>query len=324
MRTPGFWYEAEPRGATRWLRPIGALYASASALRIARAKPVDPGIPVICVGNLVAGGAGKTPVAIDFLWRLRSAGIDAHGLTRGYGGRERGPVEVKPEGEDAARVGDEAILLSHAAPTWVARDRLAGARAAAARGAKALVLDDGHQNPALRKRLSVVVVDGAVGFGNGATIPAGPLREPIARGLARAQAIVLVGEDRTGAARHFGRLPVLRARLVPTEAAQDLAGRAVFAMAGIGRPEKFFETLYGLGARVVARKPFADHHRYAAAELDQVLADAERQNAVPVTTMKDWVRLPEAYRDRFGVVQVALDWEDEEAVGRLLLRAVGR
>ncbi len=324
MKTPAFWYGDDGSSLGRWLAPIGAVYGRAAGWRIATTTPVDAGVPVICVGNLVAGGAGKTPVAIDLLRRLRQMGVDAHALTRGHGGSLRGPVMVDTAQHIAREVGDEPLLLSHVAPCWVARDRAAGARAAVAAGARAIVLDDGHQNPALRKRLSLIVVDGAVGFGNGRLIPAGPLREPVAAGLGRAHAVVLLGEDRTGVSQAFGDLPVFEASLVPHPDAAALSGRAVFAFAGIGRPEKFFQTLYGIGARVVARRPFADHHPYTTAELDEILADADRQKAIPVTTAKDWVRLPADRRDRFAVVRIELAWRDPERVERMLARAVAR
>nr|WP_246512819.1 tetraacyldisaccharide 4'-kinase [Azospirillum picis] len=307
--------------AAALLAPLGAIYGWAGRRRIAGTVPRPVGIPVVCVGNLVAGGAGKTPVGLALIAALRRRGVAVHALTRGHGGREAGPLCVDPRRQGAADVGDEALLLAAAAPCWVARDRLAGAERAAAAGAGAVVMDDGFQNPALRKDLALVVADGAVGFGNGRLVPAGPLRERVADGLARTDALVVVGEDRCGVAALAGGRPVLRARLVPDAgAAAALAGRDVLAFAGIGRPEKFFATLEALGARVVERAPFADHHPFRPAEIEALLARAAAHGALPVTTAKDAVRLPAALRERVGVLPVAVRWEEEGALDALLDR----
>ncbi|CAK0742354.1 Tetraacyldisaccharide 4'-kinase [uncultured Gammaproteobacteria bacterium] len=316
MKAPGFWYR--PAGTlASLLTPLGLVYAAAGAVQRAIVSPWRAPIPVLCIGNLVAGGAGKTPLALALLNHLRSRGIVAHGLSRGYGGSESGPLLVNPTLHGADRVGDEPLLLAQAAPTWVARDRVAGARAAIATGAKALVLDDGFQNPALIKDLSLLVVDGAVGFGNGKVIPAGPLREPIAAGLARSQAVVVIGEDRTGVAALVerltaGRVPVLNAYLRPEPAVvAELKGKRVLAFAGIGRPDKFFATCAALGAEIVESVPFPDHHRFLAQEIEALLARAERLAALAVTTTKDTVRLSPQLRERVRVVPVTLEWCDE-------------
>lgn len=316
MRAPDFWHHDGI--SSRLLAPLGALYAAATARRLRRGAHRRMGVPVVGVGNLTAGGAGKTPVAVAIAERLRAAGREAHLLTRGYGGAETGPLRVDPARHDAAAVGDEALLLARAAPTWLARDRGAGARAAVAGGARALVLDDGHQNPALHKDVALVVVDGGYGFGNGRCIPAGPLREPIDKGLARASALVMVGPDRTGALRHAQGLPVLRARLAPAAGLEALAGRPVLAFAGIGRPAKFFGALEDWGLEVVARVPFPDHHAYRHAELARLLERAKRLGATPVTTAKDAVRLPAELREAVAVVETRLIWDDPARLDHVL------
>lgn len=329
MRTPAFWYR--PAGIAAWtLAPVGALYGLAGRLRMANAVPHRAGVPVLCVGNLVAGGAGKTPVCIAVAEALRARGIAAHFLTRGHGGRERGPLLVDLARHGADDVGDEALLLAAHGPCWVARDRAEGARAAEGVGAGAIVMDDGFQNPGLAKDVSLVVVDGGVGFGNGRLVPAGPLREPVSRGLARADAVVVLGEDRTGVERlarntfYGGGLPVLHARLEPVEEARDLSGRAVLAFAGIGRPEKFFATLEALGARLVERVGFADHHPYRPEEIMALVDRAAGLGAVPVTTAKDAVRLPAELRALVSVVPVRAVWRDPALLDRLLDRLLTR
>jgi tetraacyldisaccharide 4'-kinase len=318
MRAPRFWQKGGGAVAPALLAPIAAVYAGATARRVARAGWKAP-IPVICCGNVVAGGSGKTTVALDLLRRLRSRGIDAHGLLRGYGGREKGPLRVDPARHDVHAVGDEALLLAEVAPTWVAADRAAGARAALADGAAAIVMDDGLQNPTLVQDLPLLVVDGTTGFGNGRVIPAGPLREPVAAGAARAKAIVLVNEDTSGALDELPpHLPLLRARLVPGPAASAFAGRPVLAFCGIASPQKFLTTLADAGAVIVGRQIFADHYPYDATDLRDILAEARKLHATPVCTRKDQVRVPAAFREQVQAVDVVLEWQDEAALEALL------
>src|SRR5579864_4492798 len=263
LATPEFWAR---RGlVSSLLQPLAWAYAAAGAARWHWTRAAAAPVPVICVGNLVAGGAGKTPVVLSLARRLIAEGRRVHILSRGYGGRLAGPVAVDPLRHGAGDVGDEALLLAEAAPTWIARDRAAAAERAAAAGASLLLLDDGFQNPTLAKDFSLVVVDGQFGVGNGRVLPAGPLREPLGSGLARADVVVLMGDDRAGVTSLLAGKTVLRARLLPENAAA-FAGRAVVAFAGIGRPAKFFASLEEVGARLAARHAFPDHHPYRAAE----------------------------------------------------------
>jgi tetraacyldisaccharide 4'-kinase len=316
MRAPAFWqHDGMLPGL---LAPLGGLYAAATARRVARPGWRAP-VPVLCAGNATAGGAGKTTLALDLGARLQARGVAFAYLTRGYGGRGGGVVRVDPAIHGAADVGDEALLLAALAPTWVAADRAAGARAAVAEGARALLLDDGLQNPTLQKDCSLLVIDGEAGFGNGRCLPAGPLREPAAAAAARCRAAVLIGPDRLGALAALPPgLPVLSARLEPAADIAALAGARVVAFAGIGRPDKFFDMLEAAGVAVVARRPFADHHRYASAELSGLLAEAERFRAVAVTTPKDAARLTPAQRAQVTTVGVRLVWQDEAAIEALL------
>ncbi len=317
-RAPGFWRrDGEAALLSRLLTPFAAITAAVTARRVARSGWRAP-VPVICCGNVTVGGAGKTTLALDLGHRLRDRGLGVHFLLRGYGGTQRGTHRVTAD-DTAARVGDEALLLADVAPTWVGGDRADSARAAITAGAQALVLDDGLQNPTLHKDLSLLVVDGATGFGNGRVLPAGPLREPVAAGAARCQAAVLIGEDTSGAMRALPpTLPVLRAHLVPTPDVTALAGQRALAFAGIASPDKFFTTLRAAGIAPVRCVPFADHHVFSEHELAELLADAEQLGAVPVTTPKDAVRLPAALRARVRVVGVTLAWDDEAAIQALL------
>jgi tetraacyldisaccharide 4'-kinase len=317
MKAPAFWQKDGFLPAL--LAPAALCFAAGGRLRRCVVTPRRVAAPVICVGNLVAGGAGKTPIAIAIAERLIARGKAVHFLSRGYGGREKGPLRVDPARHAAADVGDEPLLLARIAPAWVSRDRAAGAAAAVAAGAQIIVMDDGFQNPGLAKDLSLLAVDGGYGFGNGRVMPAGPLREPLAAGLARADAVALIGTDQCGVADRLPpSLPLLRAVLAPIAAA--LAGRRVFAFAGIARPEKFFATLQSMGCVLAGRRAFADHHAYGEAEVAALIEEARHADAVPVTTEKDAVRLPPALRAGIETLPVAIRWRDEAAADRLLAR----
>jgi tetraacyldisaccharide 4'-kinase len=275
-------------------------------------------VPVLCCGNATIGGAGKTTLALDVAARLRDAGTVVHCLSRGYGGRARALRRVHLT-DSALEVGDEPLLLATIAPTWVGADREAAARAAVAAGAEYLIMDDGLQNPGLQKTLSFLVIDGRTGFGNGHLLPAGPLREPIAAAAARCTAAVLIGEDRARATTALPRaLPVLRAQLIPGTATKALAGQRVLAFAGIASPEKFFATLREAGADLVRQAGFPDHHTYRAEELAALQRHATAERLRLVTTAKDAVRLPHAFRAQVHVADVMLLWEDLAALNALI------
>ena len=324
MRTPDFWDEAPgQRGSilAGLLAPVGAAIDTAGRVRRALAHPYRAPVPVICVGNLVVGGAGKTPVVFALIELLRQAGASPHVVMRGYGGRLVGPVRVDPANHDADAVGDEALLAAEQTPAWVARDRAAGVRAAAETGAHSVLLDDGFQNPTVAKDLSLLVVDAAYGFGNRRLLPAGPLRERIEAGLARADAIVLLGGDATPSELTGTACPILRATLTPVNG-ERFDGERVIAFAGIGRPEKFFATLRHLGAEIIVERPFPDHHRFTAAEIAALGAAAAQEKARLVTTAKDAARLRPEARAGIEVLDVRIDWRDQPAVTALLVRVL--
>jgi len=322
VRAPDFWQQSD--SAFAWLLwPASLGWTATARLRRRLAKPFVAPIPVVCVGNAVAGGAGKTPTALAVAQWYAARGKAVHLLSRGYGGRRAGPHRVDPATDSAADVGDEPLLLAARWPTWVSRDRAAGARAAAASGAGIIVMDDGLQNPGIAKTLSLLVVDGGAGFGNGRVIPAGPMREPLADVLRRADAVVLVGEDRAGVRdRVAGGPPVLAARIVPGPGARLFQGERVAAFAGIGRPGKFYDTLRSLGALVVATRDFPDHYRYRPEDIMGMVEHAAKRDAVLVTTAKDAVRLPPGALNMVHVLPVELEWDDAEAVAAILGRAL--
>lgn len=309
MRAPDFWQRGGLAAAL--LAPLGLLHGLSVAWKAQRRKSYRAKAAVICVGNLTAGGSGKTPVALAIGALLQAKGRKVFFLTRGYGGSEPGPVEVGVA-DTVARVGDEALLLSRLAPTIVAQDRAQGAALADAKGADVIVMDDGHQNFALAKDLSLVVVDGETGFGNRRMIPAGPLREGVRQGLKRADAVIVMGHGNPDLEGYQG--PVLNARLVPD--GDFLRGKRLFAFAGIGRPEKFVATLKTAGALVMGTQFFDDHHPFQAGEIAALKARAD--GAQLVTTEKDFVRLGERERAGMAVLKVRIEFDDPAGLNALL------
>ncbi|WP_417769684.1 tetraacyldisaccharide 4'-kinase [Stappia sp.] len=294
-RSPAFWWQARPSLAARLLSPLGLVYGAVTAARMERKSRACPPVPVICIGNLTAGGSGKTPFALALAGLLADEGEQPVFLTRGYGGRLSGsePVQVDPRHHTAAEVGDEALLLARCRPTVICPDRVAGARLAGTLGSP-ILMDDGFQNPSLKKTVSLVLVDAATGIGNGQCLPAGPLRAPVSRQLPHADAVVVIGagtqaEPVRTAARDRG-LPVFGARLETSNGAM-VEGLSVLAFSGIGRPAKFVESLIGAGAKVAEQRFFGDHHAFREAEAQQLLDTAQAGGLRLVTTSKDHVRL---------------------------------
>lgn len=328
LNTPRWWYVrdgASGRVVRTLLRPVSWMWTWATARKIAAAGPVEPSIPVICVGNVTIGGAGKTPIVRELLFQLTRRGLAAHGLARGHGGRLKGPIQVDPDRHLALDVGDEPLMLAQDFPMWISTDRPAGVAAAAAAGAKVVVMDDGHQNPSLKKTLSIVVVDGETRdgewpFGDGAVFPSGPMREPLQAGLARADAVVVLMPQ--GAGRPdpellalFDDIPVLVARLEPS--APPPQGPQL-AFAGVGKPWKVERALREAGSDLIDFAAFPDHIDYDDRTLQFLAARARVYGAGLITTEKDWVRLSNDWRTRVKAWPVRARFEDEAALAALL------
>jgi tetraacyldisaccharide 4'-kinase len=327
-REPDFWWRP---GSGSLLAPVGAVYGAVATLRM-QSTGRKTGLPVVCLGNLTVGGAGKTPAAIAVAQLLHAAHQRPFFLSRGYGGALAGPVRVNPALHRARDVGDEPLLLARLAPTIVARDRVAGAKFAQFAGAGVVVMDDGLQNASLAKDLAIVVVDGRRGIGNGRVIPAGPLRAPLGVQLARAQALVVVGEVGNAAAvldrARLRHMAIFHARLEPDRNVIAAIGRReVLAFAGIGDPEKFFATLAAAGVAVADRASFPDHHHYTAAQAQNLMARAQAKALMLVTTEKDLVRMAgephlEALAARTSPLPVRLVIEEQDLFRDTLLHAV--
>lgn len=327
LYAPEFWNAKEPPWQVKALAPLGFAYHGLTRLRFALARAYRSKLPVVCVGNFVAGGAGKTPTALALGELLRAEGLSPAFLSRGYGGKEAGPLQVDPERHDAERVGDEPLLLTRLAPTIVSRKRPAGARMAETIGADVIVMDDGLQNPSLAKTASFAVLDAETAVGNGRVIPAGPLRARLDFQLRLTDAIVLIGGGRAGealAARAEKRsIPVFRATMSGRNIG-GLAGQRVVGFAGIARPEKFFASLQALGAEIVAGRGFPDHHPYSEHDAKELLMLAGRENALLVSTEKDLARLkggtgaPGRLAEVTRPLLVSLIFDDAEGVVEFL------
>ena len=328
MRAPAFWFtdRAAPGLMPRVLRPLSMIWRLASERRQRRGRHVRVPVPVICVGNINVGGTGKTPTVIALMGLLNEMGVVAHVISRGYGGKVQGPLRVDEVTHTASDVGDEPLLLAAFGPCWVAKDRLAGAQAAIAAGAEVLILDDGMQNPDLVKDFTLMVVDAGVGFGNGRLLPAGPLRQGVAEGLIVADMVLSVGPEEAQARfvadwPEVASVPHVRGVLEPLETGMLWRDLRAFGFAGIGRPEKFFETLRQTGAVVVGTRSFGDHETLSPALLRRMEVEAATQGAQMVTTEKDAVRLPKGWRHKVITLPVRLQVDQ---IDRLVdaLRAV--
>lgn len=296
LEPPPWWYRERVTWVARALRPAGFVYGLAGRARWAIARLYRSRLPVICIGNLTAGGAGKTPLAIEVARLLGKRGARPAFLSRGFRGTLRGPHLVDPQRDKAVEVGDEPLLLARHAPTVVARDRTAGARLIETLPVDAIVMDDGLQNPHLAKDLTLAALDPARMIGNGLVMPAGPLRLPLPFQLARTDALVMVsgsGEQEASFPEPLRALTLLRAKIMPAGETACLAGERVVAFAGIGRPGKLFDTLRSLGAVVPDAISFEDHHRYGEADALRLLERARMLGGRLVTTEKDWVRIGE-------------------------------
>lgn len=319
MRAPKFWNYGANSFLATCLSPLGAFYNKLTTQRAFKQPTWHAPIPVICVGNLIMGGAGKTPTAIALASYLKARGKNPYFLSRGYGGSLQGPLLVAQHTSDL--VGDEPLLLSKVAPVCVSKNRILGAKKCVEAGCDVLIMDDGFQNPSLHKDLSLIVIDGGYGHGNEKVFPAGPLRETIQSGLKRAQACIIIGDDKTDTALRLKKvrpdLPLLHAH-VQTTPRHDLSNKKLLAFAGIGRPEKFFETLKETNAEIILEVPFADHHPYTHQDIKSLQSLAKKFDASLMTTEKDWMRLPTEFRNEIDCLKITLEWDNPDMLAPLL------
>lgn len=317
MKTPSHWKGRNYIAGI--LYPLGWLYNLATHLNIRFSKPKQVTKPVICIGNLSAGGTGKTPVAVSVASILQGLNKKPFFVSRGYGGSLKNII-VNNQQHLPTDVGDEPLLLSRQAPVVVNSDRYEGALTAIKNGADVIVMDDGFQNPGLKKDLSFLVFDGGFGYGNGYGIPAGPLRESLADGLKRADAIIIIGKDEHNLKHEFSTLPIFEGLVAPKPVLMD--NKKVVAFAGIGRPEKFYNSLKELGFEVKETYDFPDHHQYKIKELKNLIDRAETLGAELYTTAKDFVKIPQILQPRFKVLEIEIRWQNNQALTDFLRKQI--
>ena len=315
MKTPKHW---DSNNLLSWLLlPLSYFYYLGFSVRKYQAKPAKLPIPVICIGNLTAGGAGKTPVALALGQMLKEKGINAYFISRGYGGAQQKPILVNPEKHSAKKVGDEPLLLASVLPTIVGKNRVQTAKYAANRGAELIIMDDGFQNPTIHKDLSLVVVSSSLSFGNNKMLPAGPLREPLSAGLKRADGLIVVNPA-TYLKAELPDTPLFIARTIPQDSMKSLSGKKILAFCGIAHPNKFYKMLAENGAEIIAEKSFADHHNYRKSDLTRLQKYAEKNGLILVTTSKDFARIPKDFRDFVHVAKIELVFENQENLEKLI------
>lgn len=241
-------------------------------------RPLLPSIEVICVGNVIAGGAGKTPIAIAIARHEQAKGKTVAFLSKNYGGTKAGPAFITATDRFPC-IGDEALLLAQTAPTIIARNRRKGLIFAQSQGVDCVIMDDGYQNPTIRPGKRVLVLDGYEETSNGFLLPAGPLRQPVAE--AKAQADIIIKN---------AAIEICDPKPDPS--------LTYTAFCGIAQPEKFFDSLQKNGYSIAHRYPFPDHHAYKGGELDAM------QGTHFITTQKDWVRLNDTWKNRAYVLQI--------------------
>ncbi len=339
MRPPDFWYPQfnDKQGVlgktVEWmLTPAGFVYDMAGRIGRTLASPASVGVPIICIGNLSVGGTGKTPVSLAIAELLQAKGLRPHFLSRGYGGTEKGPTFVDLDHHTASDVGDEPLLLAARAPTVVSANRVEGAQTAVRNEADVIVMDDGYQNPTLKKDVSLLVVDREAEFGNGRVFPAGPLRESISAGVRRADAIILTAtSDRSSipfptAPKLKKRLahapPIIEAVIRPNEGIKHTHPYVAFA--GIGRPKKFFDTLREMEVELVLTRAFPDHHKFEDKELDDLRRLAVQREAKLITTEKDAARMDPKWRRLVETLPVSIHFQDPAALDAVLKKALKR
>jgi len=318
LRAPSFWYKKENSLFSMLLFPISIIYRLISFIHFVLSKTKKASIPVICIGNIVVGGAGKTPVALKIGKILKLSGYSPHFLTRGYSGKIKNNLKVKSH-HSAEEVGDESLILSSVAPTWIGANRIKSALLAKNNKADCLILDDGFQNPNIFKDFSIIVIDGKQGFGNARVLPSGPLRESIKRGMKRANAVIIIGKDEVNIKETIpSSIPCFLGKFDVSKNEEIFKGKNVTAFAGIAYPIKFFETLKNQGANILKSITFPDHYIYKENDLLKLVEISNNNKSILVTTKKDLIRIPENYQTVIHTLEGEIQLEDEPVLKEML------
>ena len=318
LKAPRFWYKKNDTYLSNTLYPLSLLFRFGTKIRNILSRKRTSKLPIICIGNIVVGGAGKTPVAIKLGSLLMKNGYNPHFVSKGYGGIETNNILVK-EWHSAQSVGDESLLLSEIAPTWIGKDRNKSFILAQENGADCIILDDGFQNPSLQKDFSIIVINGEQGFGNKRVIPSGPLRESISRGISRANLIIVIGEITNDVKRKIpSTIPLIHAKFEISKENKIYKNQKVTAFAGIAYPDKFYNSLSEQGAVIEKQISYPDHHIFDENDMLNLAEMANITKSILVTTKKDYVRIPKSYRSLVSTLNGEIIFEDENLLIEIL------
>jgi len=322
LKAPKFWYLKRDSLLSNTLYPFSLLFRLGTKIKNLISIERKTKLPIICIGNIVIGGAGKTPVALKIGSMLKKAGYNPHFVSKGYGGIEKNNTLVK-DWHSPKSVGDEPLLLSEIAPTWIGLDRNKSFKLANDHGADCIVMDDGFQNPTLQKDFSIVVINGEQGFGNKRVIPSGPLRESIKRGLSRTHLVIVIGSTSEKIKKTIPiEIPIIEAKFEINKENKIFKGQNITAFAGIAYPEKFFQSLEEQGAKIVKKMSYPDHYIYNENDLLSLAEMANKTKSILVSTRKDYIRIPKSYRSLINTLEGEIIFNDEDSLVKMLSKVI--
>ncbi len=321
LKAPKFWYQKKDTYLSNLLYPLSLLFRFGTKIRNFISKTQKVTLPIICIGNIVVGGAGKTPVALKIGKLLIKAGYKPNFISKGYTGLIKNSTLVK-SWHSAKSVGDESILLSEVADTWVGLDRIKSAKLAE-NNSNCLIMDDGFQNPTIFKDFSIIVINASQEFGNKRVIPSGPLRESIKRGLTRTNLIIVIGETTEKLKKLIPKdIPIVNAKFEIKKENKIFKGQNIIAFAGIAYPEKFFQSLDEEGAKILRKITFPDHHIYTENDLLSLAEIANKTKSILVSTKKDYVRVPKSFRSLVNTLEGEIVFDDEDFLVEILSNVI--
>tara|TARA_B100000287_G_scaffold110959_1_gene103347 strand:+ start:496 stop:1473 length:978 start_codon:yes stop_codon:yes gene_type:complete len=314
MKTPKFWYSKNSI-ISILLRPISFLWVLGSILRKKKSYNFN-NIKIIKVGNVVAGGSGKTPTVISIVKKLANSKYQVHIISRGYKGSIKKSTLVNTDIHSYKEVGDESIILSKIAPTWIGNNRIESIKNAQKMGAKIVVLDDGIQDTSIKGDLNLLVFNGLQGLGNGKIIPAGPLREKLSDSIKKCHLSIIIDEDINNIANKLNNLlPIIKAKInIESEYLNNFKNKNVVAFCGLGFPEKFFKTIKEIGCNIRYKKSFPDHYQYKEKDLKELIDIAIKYNSLLITTEKDHIKILKKYRNRIYYFPITVDFINDKII----------
>ena len=322
LKAPKFWYKKKDTIFSRALYPLSLLFRLGTKIRNLVNHTNKSPLPTICIGNIVIGGAGKTPVALKIGKILIRAGYKPNFISKGYAGIIKTSTLVK-DWHSPKSVGDEPLLLSEVAPTWIGIDRNKSIQLAYNEGSDCIVMDDGFQNPTIHKDFSIIVINSSQEFGNKRVIPSGPLRESIKRGMSRTNLIVVIGEKNINLKNLIpNNIPIISAQFIINNENKIFKGQKITAFAGIAYPEKFFNSLKLQGAKIMKEITYPDHHIFDENDILSLAETANKTQSILVTTQKDFVRIPKSYRSLINTLEGEIIFENEDLLKEILSNVI--